>query len=200
MKGHADLSTVFSGSSRAVACPCEGRAGRRSSLFSGARSGGSVRPERFRQARGGRGRAAALRSADDAEDLAVRVRRERAHDAQARAAHPRRPGLPIPGRRGHAGPQDAERVPSSASRCDHGDVHRGAAVFAAGGDGAAGHGGDRLDAGEGVGVADRLLRREQIERELRRRSNAGSGSWTTIRIAIRERAWGRSRSRSCASN
>ena len=61
--------------------------------------------------------------------------------------------LSVPGGRGYAGPQDAERISSAASRGDHGAVHRGAAVFAARGDGAAGCGGDRFDAGEGVGLA-----------------------------------------------
>jgi hypothetical protein len=44
MKRHANLSTVFTGSSRVVACPCEGCFGLRSSLFCGARKGGSMRP------------------------------------------------------------------------------------------------------------------------------------------------------------
>jgi len=94
---------------------------------------------------------------------------ERAHDAQARAAHSRRSGLSLSGRRGYAGSQDTERISSPTSPGDHRDVHRSADVFAACGDGAAGTVAIDATRVKGSASPDRLLRRDRIERELRKR-------------------------------
>src|SRR5258708_10058188 len=98
-------------------------------------------------------RSASLRSADDAEDMAIRIWRERAHDAQAGAAHPGGFGLSLFSWRGHAGSQDTERISSASSRGDRGYVHRGVDVFARRRNGAAGDGSHRFDAGERIGLA-----------------------------------------------
>src|SRR5512146_588423 len=126
-----EISSLQSRPGVSAAAQCEGGAGRESPVFLRTPGGRGVGPERVRGRLRGR-RARRVRAGAAAESLVVRLRAAGDLLAAAGAAGEGRPGVPLSGGRGAAGPLDAERLPDAAPAGDQRSVSAGGGSGAGG--------------------------------------------------------------------